>query len=249
MPSYIRVFDILARRAVAQGGVDVESFIEQALLSGMTEDALTESLLHDLDNDGPLFGKFFRSLTGASGGATMAAIRQGETMGAIAADKSVLDTLRFRGVDGSVIDHAIANADPEMSATIEASVADFFEETWIAELRNTCNRCLPLHGVTRTREEWVSDGLSPETIHAGWDSACHCRLVPVKLAEGRKDLMAPLVRQKVPKGKGASKRGVLAADVDRALKARETAIDSMEGRRMMRILGQANKEAGDPNDG
>lgn len=241
---YDQVWALLAERATSQGVIDVETFIRLLAESGVSEEQMLEMLEHDLETDGPIFGKFVRSLSGAASSTAMAAVRQGEAIGTIDGDAELRRLSKLAGVEGSVLE-AIQTADPEVAAMAEDAVLLDIPHTWIAELINTCHRCLPLHGSTLTLREWRAKGLLPETIHTGWDSSCHCRLVPeVVLTESRDDLMAPLRRLKLStstglKGSKRTARAVEQRDIDAAIAAREAAMASEEGRRTLRLLGRA----------
>lgn len=251
MPAYDEIYATLAGRAVAQGVVDVESFVQQMAASGVSGERITEMLLEDLESGGQIFGKFKRSLTGAASSASMSAVRQGEAVGYLDGTRAGRELARVARVQGSVVD-AIDNADPQLAAALEDEVIGEIRHTWIAELINTCHRCLPLHGSTLAMREWKERGLHPDTIHSGWDSACHCRLVPQSHAEGRTELLAPLKRVKTPDGvRGFRKtqRAVSQRDVNASLAARDRALAfDDEGRRnpdaerTLRLLGQVNKD-------
>jgi hypothetical protein len=263
------VYRILARRAVQQGGIDVESFVEQAVAGGMSPDRVMELLLEDLENNGPLFGRFFRSLTGAAENTVMAAVRQGETAAfALSEAEADIEATRLqrlaRGEDPAQqallaraeVDDAVRNADPVALQEIEDVATDRLELTWIAELRNTCHLCLPLHGTTRTIQEWNELGYHPDTIHSreGWTTPCHCKRIPVRtaadeFADGsqrklRSELVSPLKRNKVEsptglKGNKRTARGISQIDVEKSIQARDKALESLQGRRTMRLLGQS----------
>jgi hypothetical protein len=247
MPRYDETWDTLVRRAVDQGAIDIRTMMERAHQMGMTEDALIERLEADLADDGSIFGKFLRSITGASEAAVVAASRQGELVGHLAEDRALARLSGLADVD-DVIDQALDGADPEAAAALEESVADAYEETWICAFNKTCPRCLPLHGVKLLHSEWVQRGLLPEVMHDGWTSSCHCRLVFSRFVDGREELRAPLVRTKQKpltsaRGFRAQKktlRAVLQNDIDKAMKARDDAMGSIEGRRTLRIAGQLN---------
>ena len=245
MPRYDEVWSTLVRRAVDQGAIDVRTLMERAYQMGMTEATVIEQLEADLSNEGSIFGKFLRSMTGAAESSVVAATRQGEMVGQLAEDAELRRLTGLADVD-DVIEEALSGADPEAAAELERAVADVYEETWICTLVNTCHRCLPLHGVTLLHEEWLQRGLLPEVMHDGWTSSCHCRLVFARLVRGREDLAAPLVRVKrkpltSARGLRAEKktmRSVMQADIDRAMAARDEAMKSIEGRRTLRIAGQ-----------
>lgn len=233
---YDLVWSTLSKRAVLQGGVNADTFLEMAAASGMSADEVERRLLDDLENDGPVFGAFFRQLTAAANSSVMAAEQQGSLMAVIDGDAEL-----SRLLDLESMDDVINSADPETLDAIERAVESRTELTWIATLVNTCYRCLPLHGHTRTLEEWKALGFSPETIHDGWSSSCHCQLVPVKDAGPRDDLVAPLVRMKAeaPKGVKRTVRMVAQQDLERAIEATRKAQQTEEGRRTLRLLGQA----------
>lgn len=256
MPRYDEVWDTLIRRAVDQGAIDIRTMMERAFQMGMSEPAVMERLDADLADDGSIFGKFLRSVSGAGEASVVAASRQGELVGHLAEDAALKRLSGLANVD-DIIDDVLDSADPEAAALLEDAVEEELEETWVCRLVNTCHRCLPLHGVTLPHSEWRSRGLLPEVMHDGWTSSCDCRLVPSSQAEGRKDLIAPLVRTKQKpltsvRGFRAEKktvRAVMQRDIDRAMKARDDAMVSLEGRRTLRIAGQLETLPGDDNGG
>lgn len=240
MPSYAAVWGLLAERATSQGVVDVETFMRMAVLSGMDEQAVMDALEEDLENDGPIFGKFLRGLAGAAQSSVMTALRQGEAMGTIDGNSELRRLVGLAGTEGSLLE-AMETANPEMAQALEDEFLDDIPHTSIAELINTCHVCLPLHGVTLTLGEWKARGLLPENRHQGWTSDCHCRLVPVGQAAGRRDLLAPLYRVKLPKPSKKTRRAVAQADIEASMRARDKAMESIEGRRLMRLLGRSGE--------
>lgn len=79
--------------------------------------------------------------------------------------------------------------------------------TWIAALVNTCEDCLPRHGVVKDFSEWEAEGL-PRT---GWSVCrgnCQCVLIPEKIATGRNELRGPLDRKTAMAERRAAKAGV-----------------------------------------
>src|SRR3990167_7990761 len=86
MARYDRVYANLAERAVLQGGIDAEAFIRQALDAGISPARLVELIQDDMLEDGPVFGKFLRSIVGAVEASAMAAQGQGVTVGTIDGD-------------------------------------------------------------------------------------------------------------------------------------------------------------------
>lgn len=247
MSRYDSVFAALAERAVLQGGIDVETFLRQHLDAGIPEDVIIQRLEDDLVNEGPIFGRFLRSLTGAATSSVLTATRQGELVGALDASDELNKLVSLASGEGSALDamvqQALETGDPEAAGLVEVMAAEVVEETWVAELINTCHLCLPLHGKTRTRDEWTQLGLLPELIHqqAGWESSCHCRLVPRVVAGERAELLAPLARERVG-GKGSKRtmRSVTQRSLDAAIAARDIAVSSPEGRATLRRLGEVN---------
>lgn len=240
MPRYDQTFAILAERAVKAGVLNLQTLILRATSSGVSEAAVLRMLEDDLANDGPVFGAFMRSITDAATTSTMVAASQGELLGTISGSEELQRLAKLRGVGGSVID-AIESGDPEVADAYEAAVEDDVWEMHIATLVNTCHRCLPLHGQIKLRSEWRDLGLVPELLHDGWASSCKCRHVPVDQAETRKEAIAPLRRVKLDKGKRTA-RAITQADIDKAMAARDEAMKSEEGRKILRLLGQAKAE-------
>jgi hypothetical protein len=244
---YDETYRILAERAIKQTRIDLDTFAELLVGSGLSNEQIREQLINDLENNGPIFGKFFRSLGGAAESAVNTATRQGQAVGtAMDFDEEYDDFVSVNDLE-DVID----DADPEAMEAIEDRIADL-EHTWIAELVNTCELCLPLHGTSKTLEEWNALGLNPATIHLreGWVSKCHCQLIPKVLiddAGGRDAFMAPLsrVRVKTETGLPVSKKTVRAVgqrDLDRAIEAVKKASESLTGRRTLRMAGKVNAE-------
>lgn len=234
---YDRTYAILAQRAVKQGTLNLETLILSMLDSGMTQDAIREALDNDLKNDGPVFGAFVRSLTDASTSAITVAGSQGETLGMISGDAELQRLVKTRGLKLG-IDEAIESGDPEIAAEFEDAIAEDIQEMRIATLINTCHLCLPLHGKTMSRADWVRLGLMPADMHPEtWNSRCMCKNIPVSLAGKRKDVIAPLRRLRVNKGDKRTVRVMTAIDIDKAIEARNQAMESIEGRRVLRRLG------------
>ncbi len=237
MPNYRKTWDSLASRAVKQSTIDAETFLKRAEAAGMSPKQVSQRLIADLENDGPIFGKFTRSLAGAASSSVLAAERQGVMAGTIQGDEEL-----SRLLDLADVEDAIEEADPDELEDLEkAAGTDDEEFMWVCTLKNTCHECLPLHGKILTMGEWKERGLLPELMHDGWKSDCQCHLVPATSAKDRKDLIDPLVRNKIPGGKRTTK-GVLQADVDRARSAVAKANASEAGRRVLRALGSINEE-------
>ncbi len=244
MPRYDVEFAIEAQRVAGNATANLGARISRWLSHGATPEDILEDLLHDIDNNGPVFGGFLRALGGAGGNAVSTAVRQGELVG-YAADSAALRGLLERvDVDEPNLNALLESADPEGASLVEETLADVIEETWVATLRNTCAWCLVLHGQTRTRAEWLAARITPETIHDDHSIAapCYCRLVPVELAGGRADLMEPL-RREGQKGSRRTARSVVQQDLQKSIAARDAALQSAEGRRLLRKLGSARGES------
>lgn len=230
-----------------QGGVNAEAFIERLLSAGVSPDNILELLLEDLENNGPVFGSFIRSMEGAASASVVAASRQGEILGEIDADVELQRLLNLADVE-DVIDDIGESGNPQLAAELEALVEDELRYMSVATLEKTCHICLPLHGKTLRLKEWKEKGLHPDVRHPGsWGSVCKCRLVKSDDADTRLETIRPLVREKIKSATGltASKktaRAVTAASIDKAQKAIADAMESLEGRRTLRLLGQANAE-------
>lgn len=245
MPSYSAIWARLAERALAQATINIQSFMQMAVDAGMTEEALMERLEDDLDNDGPLFGSFMRSITGAAVKSVGEATRQGELIGALRHDPyfdRVLEMVE-NDMPGSVVE-AIDSADPDLAASIEAAVEEDLDFVSVANFKNTCHECLPLHGQRLTMREWKARGLWPTQRHDGWKSDCQCRMLPPHISGGGDSLRAPLRRvpmQSATGKKGLKKtvRAVTQRDIEKAIEARNEAMQSERGRRTLRLLGQA----------
>jgi len=236
---YDKIYSTLAKRAVLQGGVDIETFMERAAEAGMPAAALEERLLRDVEEGGPIFGKFIRSLTGAATSSVMAAEQQGEAAAQAYAEEMI---------SLAELEDVINDADPDDLQDIVDKLADDSPMIWVATLLNTCDRCLPLHGIVMTRAEWAEAGLDPSTIHDGWESECHCDLTEYDMTEeDRKAIVAPLVRERVKSETGLpgvklTQRLVAQKDLDRSVAAVEKAKESLEGRRTLRLMGEVNQE-------
>lgn len=235
MINYAVLYERLVARTLANAQIDLETFLEDALDQGMSLDSVVERLIDDLENDGPLFGKFFNSLVGAGEQAAVQAHRQAFTV-AQAAD----ELAELRGMTDEAIDALLD--DPEALTRAEVD-ADAVAYTWVAELVNTCHRCLPLHNKTYPLGTWRELGFHPSTIHSGWNSVCHCSLVMASSDAAQE--VAPLHRTSVEKKRGAkgnrrTARALGSVSVDTALNARNRALESDEGRRVLRLLGSVN---------
>lgn len=247
MTNYAKIYATMAGRAVRQGAIDAETFIRSAALRGMSPAEVQRRLIVDLESNGPVFGKFLRSIAGAGAAAVLTAERQGQMAGSIEAKQARL--LSLADTEGSVIglDEAIDAGDPEALEQAEAELDDE-PHTWIATLVNTCHLCIPLHGQMMTLGEWNEIGYNPDSIHAneGWDSECHCSLIPARESGRRSALLAPLRRvpTKDENGRKISRRtarAVTQQDLDKSLAARNAAMETPEGRRTLMALGSVRQ--------
>ena len=239
MARYDKLYEALAKRAVKQGVTDFETFLERADAAGLPRDVLEERLVADVEEGGPIFGKFIRSLSGAAATSVLASERQGA------------DVARARAEDlisMSEMDDILDDADAEEMDDIGDRLEDSALWIWIAELVRTCERCLPLHGKIMTAQEWNESGYDPETMHEGWDEPCHCEWQPMDelSPDDLKELKAPLIRERVKTDTGLmgskrTQRLVAQADLDKATAAVTKATESLEGRRTLRLMGQVNQ--------
>ena len=260
--NYAETYALLAKRAIEQGDIDARAFVESLAAAGVSEERIMELVGIDLENDGPIFGKFLRTMTGASQATVTSAGRQGQAIGELydaafgpgdksASDEAIQAQIDFMaGGDGrSMLEDLMESADPYTAEELQDATNDEIMKMWVATLENTCDECLPQHGVVMTEAEWRAEGLHPSLMHQGWTSSCQCILEPYEQLgpDARKALMAPLirVRQKLEtatglKGNKTTARAIAQFDLDKSLAARDKARDSEKGRRTMRILGQVN---------
>ena len=247
MSRYDEVYRILAERAVNQATIDLNTALTMAGTSRASIQAMERLLLDDLANDGPIFGKFIRSLSGAASSAVTAAANQGASVGSVIRDQEVQRYLRIgKGELASEID----NADPERLDEIEQAAEDRMLMVWVATLVNTCHRCLPLHGKEMMKSEWAERKLDPETIHDGWDSSCKCLLVYwTPGMTGKNKTVSPLVRKKIKDEDGRvvgkkTKRSILQEDIDKAQQAVAASMQTEQGRKMLEAIGQSYSSQG-----
>lgn len=106
-----------------RGNADIEAFIEAGVEEGASLESIQEMLLDDLDNDGPIFGQFFRNLRGAAAGSVVEAERQGESVQYIAnavRDNNGVVVNSLNGLSSAI------KSNPEILAGMES--ADEIEE-------------------------------------------------------------------------------------------------------------------------
>lgn len=245
---YDAIYDAMAERAVDSAAVDIKAFMKKMMASGVSVDRVEQLMLEDLETGGPLFGKFFRSLGSAATSSVKAAYSQGVSASTlIEIDKEIADA-----VAEFDLEDRLEEGDPEAFEQIE-EMGGKIPHQWIAELRHTCYKCLPLHGKVTTLDDWRDKGLHPDTIHDGWNEPCHCQLLPLDWMRDedkgiygsvRKEV-GPLVRNKDIEGvRGGKKtvRGITDADIARAQEAVAKAMQSDEGQKILAILGSSGGE-------
>lgn len=235
------IFNSLVKRASGSAKLDMEALVESAINAGMSPKAVETRLLKDLREGGPIFGKFMRSLAGATEAAAQAAYRQSL---AISGAEARAQLSRLEAIADA--EFALDELDPEGMADAEEAATEDVQFTWVAELVNTCHVCLPLHGQSMTLPEWREEGFDPATIHQkeGFNSLCHCRWVETSQLGPRAETIGPLVRVAVKTETGLrlsrkTAKAVMQSDLDRALKAAEKALGSSIGRRTMREMGRS----------
>lgn len=238
---YDKLYSIRAQKAVESGLVDVEAFVNELVADGVPLTRINTMLLDDLEGNGPLFGKFFRSIGGAGETTLSVAESQGSGVAeALSLDDELAAFAREANVDGRSVAQMAQSGDPEALELIEDQ-AEYQELTWICTLRKTCETCLPLHGKSLSRQEWRDRGLRPRSLHPN----CECDWVPTELAKDREDLINPLMRNIAAgqeKGGRRTVRSLAQVDIERSQAAAEKAAQSKEGRRILRLLGQSGEE-------
>lgn len=235
---YDRVYANAVQRALETADVSLRAFMQRAGDAGMTAESIAERLIYDLETSGPVFGPFIRSLEGAARTTATTAYRQGSLVGQAAEDAALRDLMKVDSVED-----LLDEADPEALDEAEQH-ADSLVFRWVATMINTCAMCLPLHGQVNTLSGWRELGLHPDSIHAdqGWSSSCQCSLVAEEQAGSRAELISPLLRERMKdpitgKSIGKTRRAVLQQDLDKAIAARDKAMQTLEGRRALRLIG------------
>lgn len=233
---YDRQYYALARKAASQGGVDIQAFIDLAVNNGVSRERIHQMIIEDIETGGPIFGRFIRDLGGAAESSVVAAKHQGE-MAARAYHEGLIELAEM--------DDVTDIADPEALQRIEDDTADLIDVTWVTTSSNVCHLCLPLHGVTKSIEEWRELNLIPGQVHfvEGWKSSCKCKWIRPDQFDRRKE-MPPLRRVKDRtatglKGDKRTVRGIASSDLLESLAARDKAMQSERGRRQLRLLGQS----------
>jgi len=247
MSRYDQIYQELAKRAADQAQIDLRTALTMAGNRRASIDAIERLLIQDLETDGPIFGKFIRSLSGAASSAVTAAANQGATIASLKMDREVQRLLSLKDTQ---IQDAIDAADPETLDEMEKMAEDRMPMVWVATLVNTCHRCLPLHGKEATKAEWAARNLDPETIHDGWSSNCKCLLVYWTPGMTGKNLtITPLVRKRVTDEDGRrigkkTKRSILQEDIDKAQRKVEEALRTEAGRKILKAMGSAYADQG-----
>lgn len=238
---YSKIYASKAQKAIDSGLVDLKSFIEELRLGGAKDASIERMLLDDLENEGPIFGKFFRSLGVAGDSAITLAEKQAASVYESMVASDAMQKLREEAdITSEEMLQNILDANPEELEQMDQATEDL-DYTWICKLQKTCAVCLPLHGKTLSKKEWQEKGLVPGAVH----NNCQCDWVLAELAASRKDLVDPLVRIKITEPETGTKktiRGVTQISVDKAREAALKASQSEQGRRTLRLLGQVNNE-------
>lgn len=239
--NYARLYASRAQRLVEVGSVNLESFVRELIDDGVPLERINQLLIEDLETNGRIFGQFFRDLGAAGETAISVAEAQGSTVAeAIALDDRIAAFSREARQGGRTVDAALADGDPDALEAVE-NAADEQRLRWIATLRRTCPICLSLHGKDLTRREWREFGYRPRMVHPH----CECDWEPTEIAASYSSLTAPLRREieaGQSRGGRRTKRAVTQQDVDGAIAAREKALQTPEGRRILRQLGQSGEE-------
>lgn len=237
MARYDQVYDRLAERAVENGIRDMLSFIRGLEEERVPTATIERLLIEDLETSGPVFGKFLRDIGVAASSSVRAAFDQGTSLGVIDGSAELLRALSAAGRVES-LQKAVEDGDPEAAEVLGEEFLDHIEHRWVAVLVNTCPICLPLHGREMTLDQWRERGLVPgDTMHPN----CRCTLVPSHTVPSRDDLLSPLRRAKVDEpGSRKTARRVSQADLDRAIEARDQALKTEAGRKVLARLGRVN---------
>lgn len=104
----------------------------------------------------------------------------------------------FGGLKRSLIGDAregIKNIETEVQTELFKEAGEE-KLTWICAFVNTCEDCLPLHGQSKTLEEWKAD---PGLPGSGWSVCrehCQCVLMPSAYAGTKEELSKPIQRAK-----------------------------------------------------
>lgn len=250
MPHYGRTYARIAQRTIRRAEATLEELVDRLRDAGLSDEDILVQALDDLDNDGPIFGGLFSGLESAGEAAIVAAGSQGQSIAHIDGDAALRDVLASVGVSDvdRFLTETLENGDPDAAFEAEQITQSNRFLTWVAVLQNTCHACLPLHGVTKSAEEWQQLDLDPATIHeqngimnraTGSANPCYCRLV--EDASGA-EVLEPLRRMRTEPG--VSKKTVRligSKNLGVSQKAAEAALESKIGRRTLRRLGSAAK--------
>lgn len=238
MARYSEVYESLADQAIRRGVLDLQALVDRLIIEGADDDIIDELIFDDFESGGPISRQFLTGVTSAATSATNAAVVQGQLAGQVAR--------KYSGQDLENIYNSLANGDDD---AIERFLDEEGEEkfTWVCTFVNTCHRCLPLHGVSLTTNEWKRRGVSPSTIHGDWESECKCNLVRSEDVD-QQGITEPLRRVKLSaeeqaqlKAAGVRRtttRAIASTDIETAIEYRDQAMQSEEGRRLLRKLGQ-----------
>ncbi|HJW76568.1 MAG TPA: hypothetical protein VJ787_13040, partial [Thermoleophilia bacterium] len=121
MPRYDETFALLGGRVLREAVIDLETVVQRLASIGASVDAIAKALEDDLVNEGPIFNKFLRNLSGAASASVMGAVRQGEAVGLVRGNRFLQRAVANLGLEDSYI-RAVEDADPEAAAEIEQQV-------------------------------------------------------------------------------------------------------------------------------
>jgi len=248
MGNYAKTLSRQIQRALRLAEGDLEALFANAADLGMSDEALASRLVTDLETNGPIFGRFFENLMGATEQSILSAQRQGIFIGEALADGQEAVAARLGDLSDDDWTELVGGNNPDAMEAFERGVLDDQEYTWVAALVKTCRFCLPLHGKTMKKSEWAESGWDPETIHLinGFNSPCYCRFVLSDTAKDDESAGPEVLRRDVIetksglRGNKRTARAVAQKNAEKADEAAEKANQTLSGRRTMRELGKIN---------
>jgi len=220
--------------------------------AGIGADDISNLVISDLADGGPIRTAYLKSLKTAARIMIVEKMRCGEADCHTAL--SMPRTHDIAKIKGNGIDYdgrvkklkrlakAIITATNNGEQALEREgFTNLIDFVWVAELKRTCPRCLPLHGSVLTLKEWKKRGKLPSIIHSDWLSVCHCRLIPNRIAVSLEEIIAPLKRAKI-KGTSKTRRAIEVRNERKASKGADVAARTTSGRRALRELGAVNSK-------
>lgn len=207
---YSSLYALRSQRAIDVALADVSTLIAELAADGVPPERVNEILVDDLETNGPIFGRFFRSIVSAG----EVAVSLAEFQAALTGDDAGGDPVQLEAGERS--------HDPDSA-------------TWVCVSHREMDRCMALHGVTKTRGEWTVLGLRPRLMH----SRCVCELVPPEQSE---EFKSPLLRNTAA-GQGKGCRLTSREDNDeRAESMRQRALASAAGRAVLEAINHGEKQ-------